>query len=382
MPRPHPFASFCLSLICIALLCPTLRLEAKTPPPPSPALPLLPLAFDEWRQTAAATQSASAANIDAPNASALAEYGFRLLATALYANPAGSTLRIRAMQFPDATGAYGAFTFYRQQGMSAQDVGSGAAFGQGRALFWQGNILVEAESAQPLLPQLAAMRALAAALPKPVGNASVPPPLPAYLPQLGLQKGSERYTLGPAAYAASGGILPPALAGFELGTEAISANYTSKNGSGLLTILSCPTTQLAAQRERAVLNFLKAGNSPSAVWPPALAASAPSAIAVHRSGPLVSITSGQLPAIAAQRLAESVLYQANVTWNHPQGYMSDAYRAARLYLAIFALVGILGAAAVLLGLFLGGGRALIRVWQGKPASTMHDVEFIRLNLRD
>jgi hypothetical protein len=39
-------------------------------------------------------------------------------------------------------------------------------------------------------------------------------------------------------------------------------------------------------------------------------------------------------------------------------------------------------AAILLGFFLGGGRALYRLARGKPASTVYDVEFIRLHLED
>jgi hypothetical protein len=36
-------------------------------------------------------------------------------------------------------------------------------------------------------------------------------------------------------------------------------------------------------------------------------------------------------------------------------------------------------AAIVLGLFFGGGRALIRVMQGKPAAT--EPEFLRIDLR-
>jgi hypothetical protein len=35
-----------------------------------------------------------------------------------------------------------------------------------------------------------------------------------------------------------------------------------------------------------------------------------------------------------------------------------------------------------LGFFLGGGRALYRIARGKPASSVYDVEFISLNLRE
>jgi len=39
-------------------------------------------------------------------------------------------------------------------------------------------------------------------------------------------------------------------------------------------------------------------------------------------------------------------------------------------------------AALLLGFFLGGGRALYRIARGKPASSVYDTEFISLNLKD
>jgi hypothetical protein len=38
------------------------------------------------------------------------------------------------------------------------------------------------------------------------------------------------------------------------------------------------------------------------------------------------------------------------------------------------------AAALLLGIFLGGGRALYRMARGKPASTVYDEEFVSLDL--
>jgi hypothetical protein len=47
---------------------------------------------------------------------------------------------------------------------------------------------------------------------------------------------------------------------------------------------------------------------------------------------------------------------------------------------VLVLIGC--AAAILLGFFLGGGRALYRIARGKPVSSVFDEEFIRLNLRD
>jgi hypothetical protein len=164
--------------------------------------------------------------------------------------------------------------------------------------------------------------------------------------------------------------------------EAITANYTTRDGDGQITLLIYPTPQLAAARLRDIDAFLKAGNS-QATWPQPLAESHPSSLLTRRSGPIVAVITGSLPAATAHKLLNQVNYQADVVWNNPQGYVSEGSKVARLILGIFALVGILGGSAILLGLFLGGGRALYRVMRGKPASAFQEeTEFIQLHLED
>jgi hypothetical protein len=51
-----------------------------------------------------------------------------------------------------------------------------------------------------------------------------------------------------------------------------------------------------------------------------------------------------------------------------------------LGITVLVLIGI--GTAILLGLFLGGGRALYRIARGKPISSVFEEEFIRLNLRE
>ena len=164
--------------------------------------------------------------------------------------------------------------------------------------------------------------------------------------------------------------------------EAVTANYSNREGSGQLTLLIYPTPQLASARLRDIDAFLKAGNT-QAAWPQALAESISGSLLTRRSGPIVAVVSGSLPAATAHKLLNQINYQADVVWNNPSGYVSEGSKVARLILGIFALTGILGAAAILLGLFLGGGRALYRVLRGKPASAFQEeTEFIRLNLED
>ena len=50
---------------------------------------------------------------DAAYPAVLNEYGFAEAETASYSRPDGRKLTVKAARFKDATGAYGAFTFYR-----------------------------------------------------------------------------------------------------------------------------------------------------------------------------------------------------------------------------------------------------------------------------
>jgi hypothetical protein len=93
------------------------------------------------------------------------------------------------------------------------------------------------------------------------------------------------------------------------------------------------------------------------------------------------VTSGGFSSEESKRLLNSVNYQADVVWNNPRGYYSDESRTARLFLGIFALVGLLAGTAIVTGIFFGGGRALYRRMRGKPVSTLEENQFIRLNIR-
>jgi hypothetical protein len=66
----------------------------------------------------------------------------------------------------------------------------------------------------------------------------------------------------------------------------------------------------------------------------------------------------------------------------PQPTESEVSKTSKLLLGIATLVIIGASTAVLLGIFLGGFRALYRVARGKPASSMYEAEFTSLHLRD
>jgi hypothetical protein len=364
-------------LLLSALVLPALA----QPSAPAAAPPLLPTDFAGWSQSAPAQQSTAPEAADAANASVLKEYGFQQFVSAHYAN-GDNKLNVRAIRFQDASGAYGAFTFYRRAGSIAEQIGRTAAWDGSHVLFWNGATLVDA-TLDHVTPMTASeLRELAKDLPQPPGSANVAPPLPGYLPRQDLELGLTHYSLGPEAYARTGGVLPVSLVGFPSSAEAVTALYSDRDGDGQVTLLIYPTPQLAAARLRDIDAFLKAGNA-QATWPQPLAESRPGSILTRRSGPIIAVVSGSLPAAVAHKLINQINYQADIVWNNPQGYISDGSKVARLILGIFALTGILGGAAILLGLFLGGGRALFRVLRGKPASAFQEeTEFISLHLED
>jgi hypothetical protein len=376
--RSIPASVFLLSMLALPALA-----KPATPPISAPAAPpLLPTDFAGWSLSAPAQESDAPEVADAANAPVLKEYGFQQLASGHYAN-GDNKLSLRAIRFRDASGAFGAFTFYRRPGSIEEQIGHGAAWDGSHVLFWAGATLVDATFDHVTAMSPAELRELAKDLPQPAGSANVAPPLPGYLPHQDLATGLTHYSLGPEAYARGGGVLPAALVDFASSSaEAVTANYSNRDGEGQITLLIYPTPQLAAARLRDIDAFLKAGNS-QATWPQTLAESHPSSLLTRRSGPIVAVISGSLPAATAHKLLNQVNYQADVVWNNPQGYVSEGSKVARLILGIFALVGILGGAAILLGLFLGGGRALYRVLRGKPASAFQEeTEFIQLHLED
>lgn len=344
-------------------------------------IPLLPADFAGWHSDGTLPASTRPEVADAANATVLREYGFTQFAQGNYVR-GPNKLNVKAIQFGDASGAYGAYTFYRHSGWPREEVGSGGSSDNNRILFWVGDIVVDASFDHVSAMSGSELRDLAKALPLPSGNAGVLPSLPGYLPKDLLQGQSTHYALGPEGYVRSGGVLPAAIAGFDRGAETLTATYSTHDGDATLTLLNYPTPQLAMEREKAITGFLKAGNTPQSGWTEPLLESNPSALLVRRSGPIIAVTSGALPESAARKILSQINYQADVTWNNPQGYNSEASKTARLLLSIFALTGILGGAAIMLGVFLGGGRALYRKMRGRPISTLEEAEFISLNLRE
>ncbi|MGB7190138.1 MAG: DUF6599 family protein [Acidobacteriaceae bacterium] len=335
--------------------------------------PLLPAGFSGWAEQGAPTTGVAPAAVDASNAQVLTEFGLKDFAESEYRH--GSSLaHLRVMRFADATGAYGAFTFYRKSDMKPETIGNGAAANAHEAVFWIGATLVDATFDPSAAPSEASLKAMATKLPPAAGSSGVPPTLPGYLPAKSLDPSTVRYAIGPAAYAQGGGVLPASAIDFGQDAEVVTAQYSSANGGGTLTLIEYPTPQMSIHAEQAMSALLKGP------LPPSLRPGSPSALGVRRSGPIVAVTSGNFSSAESRALLAQVNYQAVVTWNKIRTTKGEVKRAAEMLQGIGYLTALLIACSLLLASFLGGGRALWRILRGKPASSVYEEDFISLNL--
>jgi len=257
---------------------------------------------------------------------------------------------VTVYQFVDATGAAAAYDYLRKS--APYVVRSGVS------------VVVANLKVPPALAEVL-LRTVETGLPKVGGPKGLPPLLPTYLPTKGLVKDSQHYALGPVSYQAMGGVLPPEIVGFDKAAEVVTAKYESK---GTLTMLLYPTPQIAGDHLRQIETQINRQGG------------AAGTVMLRREGPLVLLTTGAWNAAEAQRLVEGIHLHSEVTWNKPvpPEFHAEIRKTVSLLTSILVFCGLGALAAVILALFLGGGRAAIRVLQGKPAAT--EPEFLRIDL--
>lgn len=354
-----------------------------------PPAPLLPQHFGVWQMEGSASPDAAAAEgSGAPGdeAAILKEYGLARTSAATYAAKAGAKgagrVEVKALEFGDATGAAGAFTYLEKPGMGApaagRKLGTAAGVGNKEVLFWVGDTVVEATAAAGRAAEMTELTDLAAAMPKiggPKGAAPLLPTMvPAKRPGMDLEPGTLKYALGPEGYAAMGGVLPAGMLGWDKSAEATTATYNvAGRGKGVLTLLLYPTPQIAGDRGRAITGMLNGL--------PKEQRDAFGTLALRREGPLLLVATGGFSKEQATRLVEGIHLPLQLSWDKkmPPEFHAEVQKTYSLLTSIAVFCGVGMAAAVILGLFLGGGRAAIRVLQGKPAAT--EPEFLHLDLR-
>jgi len=355
---------------------------AASPAATKPAAPkaLLPDSFAGWTATGPEKALTSADQADGANAAALNEYGFQGGSVETYERD-GQTLTVHAYRFKDVSGSYGAYSFYRGTGWPKEAIGSGAASQRNRVLFWTGPVMVDATFSKISPESGSELRELAKQMPTVQGTSALAPPILSNLPKQSLDGQTTHYAVGPAGYVGSGGVLPAEMVGFDRDAEAVTANYSLNSGPATLTLIGYPTPQMAAAQEQKIRAYIQAGNKAQPAFPKPLVDSDQASLEVRRSGPVVALVSGDAIPDESHRLIGRVYYQSEFV-SIPQPTESEVEKTSKLLLGIAGLVVIGATTAIMLGVFFGGGRALYRIARGKPASSVFEAEFIRLDLRE
>jgi hypothetical protein len=349
---------------------------AANPPAVSPAPPILPKQFAGWQIQGAAQASKDAAAADPTNAALLKEYGFTDFEAAAYKSEDGRTLKIRAARFADASGAFGAYSFYLQPEMAREEIGDQGASLNQRVLFYRGHVVVEAVFSQLSVMSAAGLRELAGVLPRPAGNAGNLPPILAFMPHHGYQTNTEKYAEGPLALGAIASPLPADLVDFGANPEVVLGQYTTPGGEATLMLIEYPTPALAAEHLRRI-------DAAHHAMQPQAGVSAVENVGPFfdkRTGPIIAIAAGPLSHSDAQTLLGAVNYEASVTWNE-NTYFDKKNNIANLLVNIILLCIIGGAITLATGLAFGGLRVLLRTYFPGPVFGRSDqTEFISLDL--
>jgi hypothetical protein len=346
---------------------------------PSPAN-VLPDQVGGWQLKGSVTESKDPAVADQPSAAVLKEYGFQRFEKASYTRDDGRTLDVKAAVFNDASGAYGAFTFYKTPAMLNEKIGAQASSLNNRVLFYQGNVLIDAVFDKLTVMSAAELRELAGLIPRPSGNSANLPSLPVYLPKQAYEKNTAKYVLGPVTLDRVGTPIPTPLVDFKSGAEVEVAKYEIAGGDATLMLIEYPTPQLAIEKLKQI-DALH-GTRPQARQPEVASIVDVVPFFVKRTGPIIVIAAGPLSQNEANALLGSINYEADVTWNE-NTYVSKKDNLANLLFNVIILCGIVVGLALIAGLAFGGFRLMMkRLFPDKVFDRREDIEIISLHLEE
>ncbi len=369
------------------LLFPAFGANRQPPKTVEPSLapsnaPVLPAEFGGWQVKGAVENSDDPASADATNGPVLKEYGFERFEKASYTRDDGRNLVIKAAVFHDASGAYGAFTYYQQPDMGDETIGAKAASSKNRVLFYQGSVLVDAVFDKVSVMSAAQLRQLAGLLPQAEDSKRNPPNLPLYLPKASAERHPERnttkYVLGPLALDRVGSPLPISLVDFGSGAEVVISRYEVNGGDATVMLIEYPTPQIAAEKLRQIdathhMTEQKPGVSTILDVGPFFDA---------RTGPIIVIASGPLSQSDARTLMAGISYEADVTWNE-NTYVSKKNNLGNFLFNAIVLCGIVVGVMLVAGVAFGGFRILTkRFFPDSVFDRKEVVEIITLHLEE
>jgi hypothetical protein len=266
------------------------------------------------------------------------EYGLREYESATYENGTAK-FTATAYQLQDSTGAMAAFDWQRPALAKVSHAADQATETATGLTLVRGNYLLFFDGYKPAAPELSALESSLIHV-----DGTPLPTLPGFLPVQDLVPNSERYITGPMGLQKFNPAVPPSVAAFHYGTEAVLGVFHSPKGNLTLAVFDFPTPQIAMDRVTVFQNL-------------------PGAVA-KRSGPLVAVVVAPADPDAAERLLAQVQYRVDITQQEHIPTRRD--NIGNLVINAFIIVGILLVFCVVGGLGVGGLKWLRRRGKDDP----------------
>jgi len=233
------------------------------------------------------------------NGPLLAEAGAQRCEIRSYALPGGADLTIRIVTFEDARGAYSLLSLtggapIRNGPPGDFFVSGNVSYSLAQGRFW---VEIRGEAAGDLVSRVA--RSISNRIDE---HAESRPALLKHFPADGLDTASIRYGLGPIAVREYLQPIAGRYLDFPALVETAQAFYAADAASGILTLISFPTMQLAEDYYEMQLPVLIDGSSPA------------QQLFARRAGTIIAILEGTFGPLRADMLLGSLEYEYTITW--------------------------------------------------------------------
>jgi hypothetical protein len=354
--------------ICLGVLC--LAIAAH----PAAAQAILPSTFAGWSAEGPPT-ALPPTGLDpllGPDTPAFREYVLKSAEQRSYSQ-AGQTALITLYRLRDPSSAYGAYTFLRNDALSAADLGSYASASHDRALIVVGEMLLDVSApAKQGRPSDADLKQLADGLDQKADHTPYPF-IGEHLPEKGRVRDSERYVIGPLSLAHFVPLGTDDWMGFDNSAETILAHYKVAGKDETLLIASYPTQQVAAAKFAGMLRRF-VFDPPGEVQP------GQNVLFGKRVSSYIAIVVGASSRQSANKILDQVGYESNVTWDEPKQTLTEPGINSMIVEA-FLGTGAIMVFAVAAGVGFGGIRVLVKIFlPNKIFDREKQIEILQLGI--
>ena len=303
----------------------------------------LPKSFGDWTSNA----KSSFTPTDPTQLTIAKEYDFVSGERSTYTRR-GETLDVNVYRMKDPSGAYGEYSYLRQNDMPRADLAEHSSMSSGRALALVGNLVVDIRGNQ-LTKNDEALKDLV----KEVSKSAQTGPLPwigGRLPAENMLQRSDHYVLGPVALNQFFPLGADDWLGFSHGAEAETAQYQLNGKTVTLLLADFPTPQIAADELSRLGGKFNLNGSNAGGGTPLFA---------KRTVTMLEVVYGASSKEEAGPLLNGVESGTQVTWSEPTFQFKEPSIEMMIVGSIIG-TGVICGFTLVAGLAFGGFRLVVK----------------------